>query len=170
MPICLTCRQVIQVEYVEIDGVGPFCRDCRQNRPPCEVCGAPLSDDFRELSDGRRSCVRCNLSAVYAPADAITIYGELKDIIAQNLGLTLNIPTGLGLVDRKQLAEIIRLQSDNNGIMDVERTLGIYARRGIGRNLCPEWSTAYSSIADSRLMSTHMPGKERTVRCSMIHW
>jgi hypothetical protein len=59
----------------------------------------------------------------------------MKSIVAQTLGLTLNIPTGLGLVDRNQLAEIIVKQSNGQQSLDPEKTLGVYARRGIRRGI-----------------------------------
>jgi hypothetical protein len=80
----------------------------------------------------------------------------MKTVAAQILGLKLNIPTGLALVDRNQLAEIIHQQQtaqttpnrDNPGQLapeqpvslvinhlDPQRTLGLYARRGMRRGI-----------------------------------
>jgi hypothetical protein len=50
----------------------------------------------------------------------------------------LNIPTGLALVDRLQLATIIRQHhhdEPSDDALDPERTLGLYARRGIKRGI-----------------------------------
>jgi hypothetical protein len=132
---CLACGQVIDRGFFEVDGVGPYCENCIHNRPPCDVCGAPLTDQHWQLSDGRLSCVYCHATAVYSPADASVLYEEMKSIVAQTLGLTLNIPTGLGLVDRNQLAEIIVKQSNGQQSLDPEKTLGVYARRGIRRGI-----------------------------------
>jgi hypothetical protein len=65
----------------------------------------------------------------------------MKTAAAQRLGLKLNIPTGLALVDQTQLAGIIRQQLEaspplsNAEPIVPERTLGIYARRGIRRGI-----------------------------------
>jgi len=65
----------------------------------------------------------------------------MKTAAAQSLGLTLNIPTGLALVDRTQLAEIIHQQVEISPPLpdaepiDPERTLGIYTRRGLRRGI-----------------------------------
>ena len=62
----------------------------------------------------------------------------MQQVIAQNLQLTLNIPTGIGLVDRNQLANIIKRQSlevEPAITLDPNKTLGIYARRGIRRGI-----------------------------------
>jgi len=132
---CLACGQVINAGFFEVDGVGPYCESCIHNRPACDVCGAPLTDERWQLSDGRLSCAHCHATAVYSPSDAVVLYEEMKSVVAQSLGLTLNIPTGLGLVDRNQLAEIIRQQSNGQEALDPERTLGVYARRGIRRGI-----------------------------------
>ena len=57
------------------------------------------------------------------------------------LGLSLNVPTGLALVDRNQLAEVIRQQYErlpgdaHLNELDPHTTLGLYARRGIRRSI-----------------------------------
>lgn len=61
------------------------------------------------------------------------------------LGFNLNIPTGLALVDQAQMQEVIRLQSIENAdisegdpddaSLDPDKTLGVYARRGMRRGL-----------------------------------
>ena len=135
LKFCLACGQSIDGSFVEIDGTGPYCESCYRDRPPCDVCAAPLTDERWQLSDGRISCAHCHSTAIYAPAEAAALYDELRKTIDQRLGLRLNIPTGLALVDRNQLAEIIRQQSNGPEQLDPERTLGVYARRGIRRGI-----------------------------------
>ena len=153
LPICLACGRPVRGKYIEIDGGGtgnsdgPYCETCYRDRPPCDVCGAPLTIQHWQLSDGRLSCGRCHATAIYAPAEAMALYEEMKTVVAQQIGLSLNIPTGLALVDRVQLEEIIHQQagvgSANSGtsssasdeVLDPQRTLGIYARRGIRRGI-----------------------------------
>ena len=65
----------------------------------------------------------------------------MKLTIQKNLGLRLNVPTGLALVDRQQLADVIRQQlkdgSQSTSVQRLEpnRTLGIYTRRGLRRGI-----------------------------------
>ena len=146
--LCLACGRPVTGKYFEFDGVGPYCRDCSRKRAPCDVCGAPLTDEKWQLSDGRITCAYCHSTAIYSPQDASKIYEEMKGIVAQRLGLKLNVPTGLALVDRNQLREVIQRQAipgdnlkqdaqplDTSGKLDPERTLGIYARRGMRRGI-----------------------------------
>jgi hypothetical protein len=144
--LCLACGRTVTGKYYEFDGVGPYCRDCFRKRPPCDVCGAPLTNEKWQLSDGRITCAHCHSTAIYSPQDAAILYEEMKKIVVQRLGLKLNVPTGLALVDRNQLREVIHRQADPNlksnpGVqqedtwreLDPQRTLGIYARRGMRR-------------------------------------
>jgi hypothetical protein len=145
---CVTCGKPIRNKYYEFDGVGPYCETCRIERPACDVCSAPLTDQRWQLSDGRIACDYCNQTAVHTPPAANVLYEEMKAVVSQHLGLSLNIPTGLALVDRNQLAEIIYQQqvrenepapenadSDLSLDLDPQRTLGIYARRGMRRGI-----------------------------------
>jgi len=103
----------------------------------CDICAGPQTDERWLLSDGRVSCAHCHATAVYTPAEAAALFEQVK-AGAQGLGLTLNVPTGLALVDRLQLAEIIRQQTPENSLedaLDPEHTLGLYARRGIKRGI-----------------------------------
>ncbi len=140
---CLACGKPVQKKYLEFDGVGPYCQACYKDRQPCDVCAAPLTNENWRLSDGRVMCAHCHETAIYAPSDAAALYEEMKAVVAQILGLTLNVPTGLALVDRNQLAQVIQQQQEvirasGNGRLDEldpQRTLGIYARRGMRRGL-----------------------------------
>jgi hypothetical protein len=135
LPRCLTCNRPIHGRFVEVDGVSPFCEDCYRERPPCDVCAAPLTDEHWRLSDGRLTCARCHATAVDTPEEAATIYEQMKNAALNLLGLSLNIPTGLALVDRNQLAEIIQMQGDDGLAHDPRNTLGIYTRRGTRRGV-----------------------------------
>lgn len=133
LKICLSCGQAIKGQYLQIDGVEPYCLACYKNRPKCDVCSSPLTDQHWQLSDGRLSCFYCHTAAVYTPAEARAIYEDIQRLAAINLGMSLNVPTGLALVDRNQLAEIIRKQGDGTAALDPQHTLGVFARRGMRR-------------------------------------
>jgi hypothetical protein len=152
---CLACGKPVKSKYYEFDGQGPYCLECYHQRPPCDVCGAPLTNEHWQLSDGRTTCANCHATAIYVPALAIALYDEMQALVAEQLGLTLNVPTGLALVDRNQLRDVIHQQkvsgrvsqqlraqstSPSTGLdsapeMEVERTLGLYARRGMRRGI-----------------------------------
>lgn len=163
MRFCLTCGSPVHGAYLEYDGIGPYCQACVRDRPPCDVCSAPLTDDQWRLSDGRVLCAHCHASAIYTVHDAVSLYEEMKAVVDSLLGFTLNVPTGLALVDRNQLAEVIHQQMQpmapsprsgrlvpgsspsatppvndlpaiNDGL-DPQRTLGIYTRRGMRRGI-----------------------------------
>jgi len=142
---------------VQFDAAGPYCLDCYRTRPACDICGAPLGgtstaetgfaetrfgNDRWQLSDGRVACRYCQVSAIFTPDVAGELYEQMKEAVFNRLGFELNIPTGLALVDRNQLKEVLRLQTDDkheqasdSQKLDAERTLGIYARRGMRRGI-----------------------------------
>ncbi|MEW5872092.1 MAG: zinc-binding protein [Chloroflexota bacterium] len=142
---CLACGKLIEKgrKYLEFDGVGPYCQACYKERQACDVCTAPLTNDYWRLSDGRLMCVHCYTTAIYAPGDAASLYEEMKGVVVKTLGITLNVPTGLALVDRNQLAAVIHQQQElirasGNGVvdeLDPQRTLGVYTRRGMRRGI-----------------------------------
>lgn len=143
--VCLACGKPVAGKSYFYDGIGPYCEVCRQSRPPCDVCGGPLSYEYWELSDGRAVCAACHTTAVYSPEAAASLYAELKEVISTDLGLTLNIPTGLAMVDRHGLRQVIDRQSSGGpkmvtsasppGALDANHTLGLYARRGMRRGI-----------------------------------
>jgi hypothetical protein len=116
----------------------------------CDVCGLTVGEQHWQLSDGRRMCSRCHATAIYTPGEAAVLYEQMKKVVTEVLGFNLNVPTGLALVDRIQLSEVIKRQltgnKPGNGTdnthpdldspnVDPKRTLGIYARRGIRRSI-----------------------------------
>lgn len=138
---CLACKGPIEGGYFELEGVGVYCADCYQNRQPCAVCSAPLTEERWQLSDGRVTCAHCHATAVYNPQQAVALYEEMKRTAYQNLGLKLNVPTGLALVDQKQLVGVIQQQTEKNSRsaiadkLDPAKTLGIYTRLGMRRGI-----------------------------------
>jgi hypothetical protein len=137
--VCLACSRPIEGKYYSYDGAGPYCRECTHSRSPCDVCAAPLTQEYWQLSDGRLVCSNCHATAIYDPAAATALYQELKDRIGRLLGLKLNIPTGLALVDRNQLQTVLVKQAQGASppasAQEVAKTLGLYARRGLRRGI-----------------------------------
>ena len=139
---CNTCGHLIKQSYVQFDGAGQYCETCYHGRKPCDVCGAPLTDSKWSLSDGRLTCAYCHSTAIYDPVEATALYEQMSKVLDRLLDLSLNIPTGLALVDRNQLAEILVQQKDKSpnhqqesSGLNPQHTLGLYARRGIRRGI-----------------------------------
>jgi hypothetical protein len=138
---CQACGQPIRQSYVTFEGIGVYCQRCYRQRKPCDVCGAPLTDRQWKLSDGRVSCAYCHETAIYTPAEATALYQEMKTVAVDLFDLRLNVPTGLALVDRDQLAEVIRQQHEKmpndaqKNELNPHMTLGLYARRGMRRSI-----------------------------------
>ena len=139
---CLTCGKPILGKSLEFDGVGPYCPICVAKRQPCNVCSAPITDERWMLSDGRVLCAFCNASAILTKEQANSLYEQMKSVVKTILGLSLNVPTGLALVDRTQLAKVVQgpnsiVHSNGEAISELEpnRTLGLYVRKGMRRAL-----------------------------------
>lgn len=116
--------------------------DCIKTHKACDVCGAPLSDKRWLMSDGRVICARCQMTSVFTPDQATALYDEMKIKVRASPGIALNIPTGLGLVDRLQLGEVIRTQQSLHAdrgfgphVPDPDQALGIFVRQGIRRGI-----------------------------------
>lgn len=140
--VCLTCNRPILGSFLEFDGVGPYCQKCVNDRPPCDICTAPLTDERWKLSDGRILCSYCNATAIFTKEQANILYEEMKSKVKSFLGLSLNVPTGLALVDRVELAKVIERQTGpnirhamKNQDLEASKTLGLYVRRGMRRGL-----------------------------------
>ena len=125
---CILCGKPITGEYLLVSGKGPYCLICVRQRAACDVCGVPVGDGHQILSDGRRICGQCHQTAVYNPTTANAVYEQVRGIITQKLGITLNVPTVLVLVGCDQLSEILR--QANHSTDDVTHLLGIYVRHG----------------------------------------
>ena len=139
--ICRACGKPIEKDFIEIEGLGLYCKTCYREREVCDICNAPLTDEQWKLSDGRITCAHCHFTAIYSPEEASALYDEMQAAVLQILGIKLNIPTGLALVDRNQLVKIIRdqVQEGTNLLgsekLDPTKTLGVYIRRGMRRGI-----------------------------------
>lgn len=132
---CLICGKRIRGRFWKINDLGPYCDKCRLVRPVCDLCGAPMGNEHWSLSDGRVFCNQCRDTRIFSSEEARALYTESKMVIDQVLGLRLNISTALVLVDRNQLTDIILQQSGDSNDLDIEKTMGIYTRRGIKRGI-----------------------------------
>jgi hypothetical protein len=137
---CLACGGVVGKQTYMFDQRKPYCHKCVQTKKPCDSCNAPLTKQVWHLTDGRTICEYCHSKAIYSPMDADEAYAEIKMIANKELGIQLNIPTGLVLLEHHQFIDFIKDQIDRIYInhshkhqLDASRTLGLYARRGIRR-------------------------------------
>jgi hypothetical protein len=137
---CLACGGYVGEQAFTFDQREPYCRDCVETKKRCDICNAPLTKQVWHLTDGRSICDYCHSKAIYSPTDADEAYTEIKMIAVHELGIQLNIPTGLVLLEHYQFVEFIRDQIEKmhsnhpqKNQLDPSKTLGLYARRGIRR-------------------------------------
>lgn len=133
MPRCLACGDVISGHYVQFGGQGPYCEKCASERERCDVCGSPLDHSHQILSDGRHICTACHNTAIYGQDQAQQVYEQVRQIILNELALSLNVPTGLILVGRDQLSQVFSEMGYPTG--DLTQTLGVYTRQGRKRGI-----------------------------------
>jgi len=138
---CLVCGRPVGHTFVTVGDAGPFCETCYQSRPHCDTCGVPVGDLAWVLADGRHICDRCHQTAIYQPERAQELYQQTVQIIQRQLGLTLNVPTEFKLVDRNRLQELVAYQDPQggDGTSDMDKTLGLYVRRGRRRGMYVEY-------------------------------
>ena len=79
----------------------------------------------------------------------MTLFEEIKTVIGQKLGIRLNVPTGLVLVDRDKLSEIIEKYSNGQVSNNPDQILGIYVRHGMRRAIYVQ-----SGLPKSLLLAT----------------
>jgi hypothetical protein len=130
---CVVCTKPILQQAIYIEGKGPYCNVCVRTNARCDVCGVLVDKNGQLLTDGRHICRQCHATAVYQQQHAHLVYEQVKEIIHNYLQLRLNVPTGLVLVGRDQMSDI--LQQNGRVIANVTNTLGVYLRRGRRRGI-----------------------------------
>lgn len=131
-PACAACGRPIRRRGATIGGRGPYCSDCMAG-PRCDGCGLPAGKDATAGANGRRLCPVCRASAVTDPEEATRVFRAAEGVIREQLGLSLNVPTSLLLVEPAELSAILaEMGDDPAGPGD---TLGVYTRRGRRRGI-----------------------------------
>ncbi len=135
LPNCLGCgKTILTPRYYEVNGKFPYCQACSTNPPVCDICGQPFTEKRWQLSDGRQFCEKCFSTTINHTEEAKVVFTQAAEWMENLLQLKLNVPTSLSMVDRNQLAKVMETQ--NTTLLEPpERTLGIYARRGIKRGI-----------------------------------
>lgn len=127
---CATCGCELTGNYfVLVDREERYCPNCIANRPRCDSCGAPLSDQSWQLHDGRLQCAQCHSTAVYTPAEGQQLFEETVAQLQQQFGLTLHIGVEFRLIDAPTMRSI-RSQDPHYPVDSDERTLGLYQKQG----------------------------------------
>lgn len=148
-PICVGCGRRPRRRAVHFGHNGPYCADCAAG-PRCHSCGLPVGGD-RASGDGRPVCAACRATAVVSADEANRVYRAAEDIIREQLGLSLNVPTGLTLVEPDELSTVLRdmgQDPDSGG-----ETLGVYTRRGRRRGI-------YAAVGLPRLLLLQVAAHE----------
>ena len=130
-PICVGCGRKPSRQAVYFGQSGPYCNVCAAG-PRCHSCGLPVGR--RGTTTGSRpTCAACAATAVISDDEAMTVYHAAESALREQLGLSLNVPTGLILAEPDELAGILRDMGedpDSGG-----ETLGVYTRRGRRRGI-----------------------------------
>ena len=130
-PLCAGCGRKISRRAVHFGQSGPYCAECAAG-PRCHSCGLPAGRD-RTGANGRPSCAACAATAVVAADEATRIYRAAERVIHDELGLSLNVPTSLTLVEPDELDAVLRDMGEDP--TSGGETLGVYTRRGRRRGI-----------------------------------
>ncbi|HOU40082.1 MAG TPA: hypothetical protein PK829_02325 [Promineifilum sp.] len=140
-PICAGCGRALGRQATTFGQSGPYCQECAAG-PRCQSCGLPAGRRATAI-DGRLLCTVCGATTVVSDDEAAAVYRAAESILREQLGLTLNVPTGLALVTPDELADILgdMGEDSHSGVetpgvetLGVE-TLGVYTRRGRRRGI-----------------------------------
>jgi len=130
-PLCAACGRRIHRRAAHIGDHGPYCADCMAG-PRCESCGLPAGRNTTAV-DGRVTCATCRATAVSSAEEAAPIFRAVEGVVRDQLGLALNVPTGLTLVTPKEMEAILSDMGEDPH--SGGNTLGIYTRRGRRRGI-----------------------------------
>lgn len=129
---CVACGRKLRRAAAGADGRdGLYCANCLRG-PQCDSCGLPAGEG-KPGADGRRICAVCRASAIDRPEEAALVFRAAEELIHEQLGLSLNVPTGLTLVGREELGAILADMGEDAA--SVGDTLGVYTRRGRRRGI-----------------------------------
>lgn len=148
-PICVGCGRRPRRRAVHFGHNGPYCAECAAG-PRCQSCGLPAGGD-RESADGRPLCAACRATAVVSAGEATRVYRAAESVIRDQLGLSLNVPTGLILVEPDELSTVLRDMGEDPA--GGGETLGVYTRRGRRRGI-------YAAVGLPRLLLLQVAAHE----------
>ncbi len=105
------------------------CRRCQETAPRCDVCGAPMGENYTRLPDDRRICPRCHQTAIYDPAQARELFERVAHTITDQLGLGLNVGADFTLVDHQHLQRLAA-EAPANSPGQPDKVIGLFTRKG----------------------------------------
>lgn len=129
-PICRGCGRKPSRRAVYVGQSGPYCQECAAG-PRCHSCGLPVGR--QAAAAGRATCADCAATAVVSAEEAGRVYRAAEAVIREQLGLALNVPTGLTLVGPEELAAVLAEMGEDPH--SGGETLGVYTRRGRRRGI-----------------------------------
>ena len=129
-PVCRGCGRQPSRRFVTIGQSGPYCQECAAG-PRCRSCGLPVGR--QAAAAGRETCADCAATAVIAAEEAGRVFRAAEAVIREQLGLSLNVPTGLTLVGPEELAAVLAEMGEDPH--SGGETLGVYTRRGRRRGI-----------------------------------
>ena len=129
-PMCRGCGRPPSRQFVTIGQNGPYCQECAAG-PRCRSCGLPVGR--QAAAAGRDTCADCAATAVAGAEEAGRVFRAAEAVIREQLGLSLNVPTGLTLVSPEELAAVLAEMGEDPH--SGGETLGVYTRRGRRRGI-----------------------------------
>ena len=148
-PICVGCGRRPRRRAVHFGHNGPYCAECAAG-PRCHSCGLPVGRN-EASADGRPVCAACRATAVVSADEATRVYRAAEGVIRDQLGLSLNVPTGLTLVEPDELSAVLRDMGEDPA--SGGETLGVYTRRGRRRGI-------YAAVGLPRLLLLQVAAHE----------
>jgi uncharacterized Zn finger protein (UPF0148 family) len=131
LPHCKACGKLISGSvYTVRFAAGQFCRECKESRPACYVCGVPVGPGYWKYPDGRIVCSECGERAVIDVADMRRIMRDVEETVQKRLGLAASQPYDL------KIEKLSASPGDNNRHLVAPRSstelysneLGMYRR------------------------------------------
>ncbi len=122
---CSACGDPILTRWYSFPGGDEYyCQTCYEQTPHCDLCSRPVGLTGRRLADNRLTCADCRRSSVDSIDHAIDLLAITVRFLESKLGLYVDEPFDLVLVDNREIARLCgRRQAD--GIQE----LGIFNSR-----------------------------------------
>ncbi len=141
LPRCGACQKPIVGQYFRFgDSPTPYCVACSQQRPTCQLCGAPLGADGQRLPGGQTRCGECARTMVLDDQMAQSLYQmviqQARMIFAQDVQ---HIPL-LRIVDPAELAAVRSRYEPVAPVMGANQphVLGFFEQEGPRRTIYVE--------------------------------
>lgn len=135
---CAACGKPITGSTYRVgDSPNPYCSTCAEQRPACDICGAPLGADGHQLPGGQVRCGECARTLVLDTRIIEALYRMVIQQASAILGSTATQVPALQIVEPADLA-VVRSKHGNllpplGGAK--QHILGFFEQRGQARTI-----------------------------------